>query len=144
MSMLKLVTDNDVQIQYIPPNALLDNMDGLKPLLETVITPVTGHSVETVLGDLFSGFQQIFVIGDFKAIFVTQVQNRPLENVLWVHWMCGDDMPSWIHACIEAQEQIAAQCNCTAIEFNGRLGYKRMERFHGLYKPINTLYRREL
>lgn len=128
----------------VPTNAILDIIPRIAPLLRRVITKESGYTVESVLSELLSGETQLWVINDFETIHITRVQHRPLERVLWMEWSAGENMLSWVDAWVDFQEAIAKAHNCTSIEFQGRMGYKRHEKLHGGYKPLRILYRREL
>lgn len=120
-------------------------MPRLIPLLERVVKPETGHTVETVLSDLFGGFTLLWVMGDFEIITITRIQDRATERVLWNEWTVGDNLNKWSKIWMETQETYARSVGCRAIEFHGRLGYKkRYEKHFPTCKPIRTLYRQEL
>lgn len=119
--------------------------DKVEPILQRVVRPDTGHTLDSVRIALLMGHMQLWVIGDFQGVVVTQIENRPSENVLFVQFMAGDDMKVWLDDWIEVMEQFARYNNCTVVEFSGRKGWcKIAERQGEHYKPIRTTFRREL
>ncbi len=146
MNINSVENDNLVAfIRGVPVNAMASVLPSLIPMLEKVVTPKSGHCVESVLAALLRADKQLWIIGDFKAFTITTIQHRPVERVLWVDWMSGDDMPSWMSEWARFQEILAKDLGCTAVEFAGRIGYKRFEKLYSdRCTPINTLYRCEV
>jgi hypothetical protein len=136
--------NTDLTVYSIPANEVLSVMPGILPMLETVVKPDTGHTIENVISSLLLGQKQLWIIGDFVALTITHVQQRPTETTLWVDWLVGNDMPKWVVAWMEFQERMACEIGCNAIEFNGRIGYKKFEKLYKKCKPIRTLYRQEV
>lgn len=116
----------------------------IEPMLKRVVKPDTGHTVEEVLQELALNYLRLWVIGDFNAIVITRIQHRPSERVLWVEWMVGAKLDEWIADWIEIQAEYARVQGCTAVEFNGRRGYKKYEPMFPNFKAVRTLYRQEL
>jgi len=115
------------------------------PLLQKVVKPATGYTIESVLHDLLTGQTMLWVIDDFKAVTITRVQERPTGRVLWNEWTAGSDMDAWVADWLTVQEAFARHTQCDAIEFAGRNAYMRkyMPTFNK-FRAIRTIYRCEL
>ena len=137
-------TGNDTAIGRVPAERIVDIIDAIRPLLERVIKPDTGYTVESVIYDAIVGASHLWVIGDFTAIVITRFQDRPAERILWVEWMAGKDLDRWVQSWFDAQAEFARANHCAAVEFHGRMGYKRYEKLLGNVKPVKILYRQEL
>ena len=117
----------------------------LLPLLQSVVKPATGHTPESVIGELLTGELALWVIGDFDAITITRIQERPTGRVLWNEWLAGSNMDDWVGDWLSVQEAYARSLDCTAIEFAGRNGYKRKYNpVFDQFKAIRTIFRQEL
>jgi len=134
----------DVPIGGVMPEQLLTVWPKVEPILARVVKPQTGYDLESVLTGLQLGMMQLWVIGDFLAVVVTTIQTRPLHNVLFMQFVAGTDMDSWLDDWITLVDEFARQQGCAAIEFGGRKGWnRRLARSHPEYKPILTIFRRE-
>ena len=141
---------NKNAISFVLPHQLRGVMQDLLPLLERVVRPETGYSIQGVLSDLANGNTLLWVINDWDAITITRLQLRDTGPVLWNEWLAGDpgvDMATWVGDWLDAQEEYARKLNCVAVEFAGRIGYKRKFRQYYKdrdFKAIRTIYRQEL
>lgn len=133
-----------VPITPIQANKIIETLPAIEPMLRRVVKPDTGLTMESVISDLLSGATQLWVIGDFNALSITRIQDRYTERVLWNEWVVGENMDEWAESWMEVQEAYAKATNCHAIEFSGRIGYRRYEKKFKDFKPIRMLYRREL
>ena len=141
----KVLDDIDTHIWGLMPAQVPYVADRLMPLLRKVAKPNTGYTPESVLQEMIDGHLATWVIGDFKAITCTAVQDRPTGRVLWNTWLSGSDLDEWIDDWMRVQEAFARHMECTAIEFAGRLGYlkKYGARFKN-FRAMRTIYRCEL
>lgn len=132
-------------ISGVAPHQIQSIMHRLVPLLQNVVKPATGHTVEAVLHELLMGETLLWVIGDFKAITITRIQERPTGRVLWNEWLTGTDMDSWVGDWLTVQDAFARHSKCEAIEFAGRNAYMRryLPTFNK-FRAIRTIYRCEL
>jgi len=116
-----------------------------EPVLRRAVQPSTGYTTDAVLDELKTGHMQLWVVNDFQGVVVTQIKVLPLHRVLWVMFLAGDDMDSWLADWITVQEAYARHNNCAAVEFSGRHGWiKVAAKKHPAYKPTWTIFRREL
>lgn len=142
--MLTVAENVDCHIENIPANKILNSILDITPLLSRVVIKETGNSVESAISDLLMGYTQLWNIDNFKGLAVTRIIERPIEKILWVEWMAGNNMGEWVDQWINYQKEIARHYGCTAVEFTGRVGYKRFETRYTGCKPIRTLYRQEI
>lgn len=129
------------QIRHILPK--------LTPLLERVVTPDSGETIESVLADLLRANTLLWVINDFQAITVTRIENLPSERRLWNEWIVNGpvgEMDDWVEDWLYVQEQYALSQGCHSIEFAGRIGYWRKygSRYGDKFKAKRIIYRCEL
>ncbi len=134
----------DTPIGGVPSDAVVQVWPKVEPLLQRVVKPYTGYSLDSVLTGLQLGAMQLWVIGDFQGVVVTQLIQRPLHSVLWVQFLAGDYMNEWLDDWITVQEEFARAHECVAIEFSGRKGWNKIHEKHREYKPMLTTFRREL
>lgn len=114
------------------------------PLLELVVRPRTGFTLESVYAALLERRMQLWVIGDLQAIVITTVQERYTENVLWVQFIAGSRMRTWLDDWIVVMTAFAREKNCAAIEFAGRSGWAKIWKSHRDWQPVSTTYRKDL
>lgn len=113
-------------------------------LMQRVIKPETGYTLESVLTDLQLCRFNLWVIGEYVGAAITQIESRPTQRVLWLQFIAGDHMRDWLDDFIEFIEQYAQDNDCAAIEFSGRKGWNKIGERHPEYKPMWTTFRREL
>jgi len=134
----------DTAIGGVPGQLVMKVWRKVEPLLERVVNPQTGWDMKHVLTALQTGEMQLWVIGDFKGVVVTQILTRPIHKVLWIQFISGKHMDEWLDDWITVQEDFARHNDCAAIEFAGRRGWNKISEAHSDYKPILTTIRREL
>ena len=134
----------EVPAVLVPPHFLMATWPRAEKLLAKVVKPETGYSLDTLLTELQMHLHQLWIIGDFDAVAVTTIQQRPLHKVLWVQFIAGRNMDVWLEDWIFAQEKFARDMECAAIEFSGRKGWNKVYKRHDGYKPVLTTFRKEL
>lgn len=134
----------ETPIGGVPADLVLRVWDRVAPVLQRVVKPQTGYRLDDVLTRLQMAHWQLWVIGDFQAVGVTEVQLRPLHAVLWVQFIAGDNVEEWLEDWDKVLEAFARANNCKAVEFNGRRGWHRFQNKFRSYKPVMTTYRREV
>ena len=140
----KVFDEIGTPIGGVPSHAVMAVWSKIEPMLKRVVRPQTGFDLLSVLNQLQLGYWQLWVVGDFEGVIVTNLDIRPKERVLWVRFMAGDNMNDWLDDWIVVQENYARHNGCTAIEFSGRKAWNRIHEQHREYKPILTTFRREL
>lgn len=145
MDAANILDDVSTPITGVLAGQIQSVMHKLVPLLETVVLPETGYTLEVVLNDLLAQYTSLWVIGDFDAITITRIQDRPTGRVLWNEWLAGSGMDDWVEDWLTVQEAYARHEGCVAIEFAGRNGYKRKynPKFDN-FRAIRTIFRCEL
>lgn len=134
----------DTPIGGVPPERMMQVWDRAEPILARVVKPQSGYTLETLLTELQFGSMQLWVIGDFQGVVVTQIKTPPVGPCLWVQFMAGDHMNEWLDDWKEVMEAFARERGCIAIEFAGRKGWNKIQERHPEYKATWTIFRKEL
>lgn len=134
----------ETPIGGVPADLVLRVWGRVEAILRRVVKPDTGYRLEDVLTRLQLAQWQLWVIGDFEAVAVTELQVRPLHNVLWVQFIAGDNVDDWLGDWERVLEAFARANECKAVEFNGRRGWHKFQHKFRNYKPVMTTYRREI
>ena len=140
----EIFEDLETPIGGVAPEMIMAVWERVEPLLRRVVKPSTGFRLDDVLYRLQLAQWQLWVIGDFQAAAVTEIQIRPLHPVLWVQFIAGDDIDSWLNDWETVLYHFGKAHNCAAIEFNGRRGWNKFQNKFRNYKPVMTTYRREI
>lgn len=133
-----------IQIGGVPAADIMKVWPGIERLLKRVVKPDTGYTIESVLTALQLAKMQLWVIGDFQGIVVTQIEDRPAQRVLFTLFIAGDNMAEWIDNCGEVLADYARGNDCAAIEFSGRKGWNKIGESKPEWKAVRTVFRREL
>jgi hypothetical protein len=133
-----------IQIGGIPSDQIMRVWHGVEPVLARVIKPDTGYTMQSVLTSLQLTKMQLWIIGNFQGVVVTQIEDRPAQRVLFTLFLAGDSMSEWMDELNVTLEQYARHEGCVAIEFNGRKGWNKIGEAKSEWKPIRTVFRREL
>ena len=129
----------------VMPDQLSTVWPQIQDLLTAVVTPNTGCSLESVREDLQKGIAQLWVIGDFQAIAITYIQQRPVHKVLWIQYLAGHGRDEWLDDWRIIAEEYAQYNGCAAVEFSGRHGWLKVHKQeYPDYKPILTTFRKDL
>ncbi len=134
----------EVYIGQVPQDKVPLVWPQVEPLLARVVKPHTGFDLSSVLMQLQMGRLQLWVINDFQACAVTQIQERPIQRVLWCQFIAGDFMDDWLDMWEYVQAEFARMNGCGAVEFSGRPGWRKFNAKYKKYKPVLTTYRMEL
>ncbi len=134
----------DTHIGGVTAGQVMQVWHRVEPLLKRVVKPDTGHTLDSVRYALLTGAMQLWVIEDFLGIVITSVEDRPSEKILFVPFMVGDNMKLWLDDWIEVQEAFGRANGCVALEFSGRKGWNKIGETKTDYKPLRTIFRREL
>lgn len=116
----------------------------IERLFKRVILPETGDTPFSVLSDIQAQRKQLWVINDFQALAITSILDRPAGRILHAPYLVGDKMVEWLDDWIKVMEDFARAHNCEAVEFNGRRGWHKIREDYPEYKPMRTIFRREL
>jgi len=128
--MIKLITD---------PLAV---WDWVEPLLSKVANK-GGFTSDSILTDVQMGQAQLWS-AEGLAVLVTRIVQRPMEKVLWVEWLSGERMDEWLDKWEEVQNEFAKANGCTAVEFQGRKGWHKLNKAYEDYRPLATIFRKDL
>ena len=140
----EIFDDIETPIGGVPPDMVMTVWDKWVPLLRRVVKPHTGYDLDSLLTALQLAKLQLWVIGDFKAVCVTEVQIRPLHPVMWCQFIVGDDVAEWIDDWEKVLAEFGRAHDCVAIEFSGRPGWKIFQERFRKYKPKLVTYRKEI
>ncbi len=134
----------DNAIGGVPADKVMSVWDRCVPLLRRVVKPHTGYDLDAVLLKVQLAHLQLWVINDFQAVCVTELQARPLGNVMWCQFIAGDNVEQWIDDWEKVIAEYGRAHNCDAVEFSGRPGWKAFQGKFRNYKPQLVTYRKEL
>lgn len=140
----KVFEEIETPIGGIPADRVIHAWPMAWKVLRRVVKPHTGYDHDTLLTQLQLARMQLWVIGNFQAVAVTQIQLRPLHKVLWCQFIAGDHVEEWLDDWEKVQAEFARANDCVAIEFSGRPGWKKFQDKYRKYKPVLTTYRKEL
>lgn len=115
-----------------------------RPIIEKAVFDDTDETIDTVYAELLIGNYHLWIIGNYDAIAVTEIQERPARRVAFIRFIAGKDMKRWFDAWVTALEYYAENEDCKAIEFAGRKGWLKHAEKYTAYKPTRTIFRREL
>lgn len=102
------------------------------------------YSTDSIAADLWNQNTLLWSINDFEAVAVTRLIIRDTERVMWIEWVAGKSMGDWFADWERFQREHAKEMGCTAVEFQGRRAWEKHNKVHPEYKPIATIYRREV
>ena len=111
----------------------------VEPILSRAILKHTDEDANAALLDLMQEKSQLWVIGDFDAVCLTQINIRQTVKVLWIYYVAGDNLKDWIGELVKQLGAFAAFKGCTRLEFTGRLGWKRVLEKHGFGRTLMTM-----
>jgi hypothetical protein len=132
-----------IEMGGVPSDGVMNVWPGVEPLLRRVVTPDTGQTLQSVLTSLLMAKMQLWVIGNFQGVVITEIQDRPAERVLFTLYLAGEDMKAWLDDWCDLQDEYARHNGCAAVEFNGRKGWNKIGESRPEWKSIRTVFRRE-
>jgi hypothetical protein len=140
----EIFDDIDTPIGGVQPDQLMSVWHKCVPLLRRVVKPHTGYDLDSLLTSLQLAQKQLWVIGDFQAVCVTEIQLRPAASVMWCQFIVGDDVKDWIDDWEKVIAEFGRAHDCVAVEFCGRPGWKAFQEKFKQYKPVLVTYRKEI
>lgn len=132
-----------IEMGGVPSDGVMNVWPGVEPLLQRVVTPDTGQTMQSVLTSLLMAKMQLWVIGNFQGVVVTEIQDRPSERILFTLYLAGENMKEWLDDWCDLQDEYARHNGCAAVEFNGRKGWNKIGESRPEWKSIRTVFRRE-
>lgn len=120
----------------------LSSWDWIEPLLSKVANK-GGFTTDAILTDIQTGQAQLWNVDDL-AVLVTRIIQRPMEKIFWIEWLSGERMDEWLERWEKVQNDFAMANGCTAVEFQGRKGWHKYNEAYEDYKPLATIFRKEL
>ena len=143
--MLKTVSqEQDCHVGGVPSDKIHLVWDRAAPILETVITPDSGFTLEVVYRALEIGQFQLWVVDDFEGVVVTQIMFRPTDKILHATWLAGANMKRWLRRVEQELETWARFHDCSQLVLQGRKGFRAYEKEFSDYKPAATVYVKRL
>lgn len=136
----------ETPIGGVPAEQLMNVWHKVEPMLARVVKEECGYTLESLLTELQFSRMQLWVIGDFQGVVITQIRvcPPPVPPILWVQFFAGDHMQDWLTDWKDVMEAFARHNGCNAIEFAGRKGWNKISEMHPEYKAKWTIFRREL
>lgn len=132
-------------IEGIYPIELIEVWDRAEPLLQRVLDQFdSGYTSEDVLTELQHERMQLWKIGDWDALMVTEIYNVPRWRALLIVWCVGDRMDEWLDPAFEMLERFARAHGCKYVEGRGRRGWTKALAHRGWFKEGMTVVRKAL
>ena len=110
----------------------------LIPAIESVDS---GFKEEDILQRLQVANMQLWVINEYEAAAVTQVQQYPQFKSALIVALGGENMNEWLDEFIEAVEKWASEIGCAYLEEYGRKGWERVGKPRG-WEPTYVVMRK--
>lgn len=133
----------ETNISGVPSTGVLEVWDRVAPVLDRVVTPDTGYTLEQVMLEIHDQNAQLWIIEDFEAVVVTKVLIRPLHKALWVWYVAGDNAARWMPDLMVLMEAFAGANDCDYVEFSGRKGWAKYCKPSG-YRVVLTTFRKDI
>ena len=135
---------NAIPIYGIPTIYADEVWEKAEPIIQRAVWDDTDETIASVYSEVISGNYHLWIIGEFEAVAITEIQDRPERRVAWIRFIAGENMDRWFDAWIAALEHYAQNEDCYAIEFAGRKGWLKHAEKYRDYKPLRTIFRRVL
>jgi hypothetical protein len=139
------------EAEQFPPNLKahiggvpVNRIDLVWPRVARLFQRIDKAQVAYLYGEMKAGKIQLWVVNDFEGVVGTSIEHRQYERVLFVDFLAGQNLRTWLDDWITVMETFARSHMCDAVEFRGRRGWRIFERRHQDYKPKFTIYRKEL
>jgi len=114
-----------------------------KYISDAVCSVDTGYSSEDILTRIQMREMQLWVVGDYVAAAVTQIQKHPGHTTLLVVALGGSGLTDWFDELMDDLEGYARDIGCKYIEEFGRDGWEKVSKHRG-YKKVYVVMRKEL
>jgi hypothetical protein len=132
-------------VTAIPAEAVVAIWEKVAPILDCVVRPELGYSLDHVLTELQLRRWQLWVLGDFDGVVITTVIGRPLGRVLQILYTAGAGMFNCAEDWLAVEHEYAAHNNCTAVEFQStRKGWEKICAKFPKYDNGHVIYHKEL
>jgi len=116
----------------------------IEPLLNRILkTHDVGYTTEDVLTALQLRSMQLWKIGEWDAVAVTEIYQVPQYQALTVVFMAGDGMETWFDPVMDVLEDFAKAHRCKYVEARGRRGWVKVGKKRG-YEEMLTVVRKAL
>ena len=101
----------------------------------------SGFKEEDILKRLQVANMQLWVVNEYEAAAVTQVQQYPQFKSALIVALGGENMNEWLDEFIETVEKWASEIGCAYMEEYGRKGWERVGKPRG-WEPLYTVMRK--
>jgi len=116
----------------------------VQPLIASAVERMdSGYRAIDIHNKLLTGDMQLWVIGDYQAVAVTQIAIYPQFKACIVVAMAGDGLTEWFDDIMGAIEGWAAAMGCRYVEEYGRKGWAKVGAARG-YEHVYTVMRKAL
>jgi len=129
----------DVTVNGVPPKYVPLAWDRVEPMLGETFSRYSDETADSALADLLAGNTQLWVVGDFEAICITQIAQRQLAKVLWFYYVTGEGSERWLQPLIDTVSAFAVEKGCTQMEFTGRKGWAKILPKFGFEETLVTM-----
>lgn len=139
----KVFDEIDTPIGGVPSAFILSVWPKVEPILQRVVEPSDGHNLDDVRVELLLSRWQLWIVGDFIGLFITEIQVKPRIKTLFIRYLAGKDIATWHADACMVVEAFAKAHDCARIEAFGRPGWRKFQARHGYAAPY-TVYRKNL
>lgn len=107
-------------------------------LSEALYCDSGGISIDDIKNALDGQQMQLWCVhdGDMKAVIVTEIVDYPQYRAARFVAVTGDNMQEWLDLLIDTISRWGAEKGAHAIEFAGRLGWKKVLEPKGFTNPL--------
>jgi hypothetical protein len=131
-------------ITPVPSTHVDDVWECVRDHIDRAITQVdTGFCLDDVLEKLRESDMQLWVVNQFDAAVVTQIQVYPQHKVLLFVAVGGSNMAEWLDEMLDVIEEWGRQMGCRYAEAFGRAGWERAVKHRDFHK-VYTVVRKDL
>jgi len=126
-------------VNGVPAKLIPDVWDRVEPILSRAILHHTDEDANEALHDLLQERSQLWVLNDFDAVCLTQIVLRQTVKVLWVYYVAGDKMDTWLDELVKTLSAFGQYKGCNRMEFTGRPGWQKTLKAHGFNRAMVTM-----
>lgn len=131
----------------VPPDQCRRVWKDVRDLLRPAVLLSSGRwTLDYILAALVLGEQSLWVIVKDEKVagtLTTEISHYPGKKMLTIHFLGGTDFGAWYPDSLEIVSKYARECECTAIECNGRNGFWKYFEPSG-FKRVATFYEKLL
>lgn len=116
-----------MDVELVDPSQVYGHWPKIEPLLKKALDATEpGFSVDDVFPILVNDGAQLWKMGQWRGLCVTQVTDLPQYRMLCVLYLAGEGMREWLPVLVEKLREFAQANGCRYAEIYGRKGWERV------------------